>query len=221
MKTIALCVLLVACGKKAEDAPKAQPEKAPDPVGVEPDAAVAVIQAITSDAPAADAAVPRAEPVPTRTVTVTLVRDAPARPVKVTLEVPTGWKQTSLSREVVFHPASDKSTAPTIRVGVYLDRRDPATMDRTIEDEIARRKVDVAADDQLEVVRTRDRPDGKLLTRRIDARKTRKAVYFETICIATGPGQPFAVEVVGTAREDDALIATYEDACSAMTIVDP
>jgi hypothetical protein len=220
MKTIALCLLLVACGKKAEEAPKAEPAPALQPVAPT-DAEVAVLQAVTEDAPAADV-----DPIATDPITITLLRSGPSPtpPVKVIVKVPAGWKQSKLRHEVLFRPASDKIIDPSLRVGVYLDRLDPEKVARAIEDEIARRKVDVAADDELAVVRTSDRPDGKLLIRQIDATKTRNAVYFETICIVTKPGQPFAVEIVGTVRkgtDDAAMIKTYEEACSAMTIVEP
>ena len=234
MKTIALCLLLVACGKKAEEAPKADPKLDPTPVPVAAiDAEVAVIQAVIDDAPATpDAAGERMASVDSITdgvAAMSLPRnldDTSPPPVKVTIKLPAGWKQSTTrnEHEVIFIPADGKYDRPSISVNVQMDNLAPAKVTREVSDAIADRKVRVAGGGNLKVLATRDRPDGKLITRHIDATKERRINYVETICFVAKPGQKFVVQMLGfveKGKDDETLVKLFEEACPTVTIVEP
>jgi hypothetical protein len=227
MKTIALCLLLVACGKKAEEAPKADPTGKPDPVAATPeDAAVAVMQAIYPDAGGGKRTA-TVDSITDGTATMTLVRNLVdgSPPVKVTMKLPAGWKQSETRRdhEVIFIPEGGKYDRPSITMKVQLDNLDPAKLTREVAEEITE-KAAVVGLGKIKVLATHDRPDGKLITRHVDATKERDINYVETICFVTKPGQNFVVQMLGfvdKGKDDVALVKAFEEACPTVTIVEP
>ena len=223
MKTIALCVLLVACGKKTEDVPKAQPETKPDPVVAETDAAVAVLQAIVIDAePGKRTAT--VDSITDGTATMTLLRNLVdgSPPVKVTMKLPAGWKQSATRDDhaVIFVPEDGKYDRPSITMNVQMDNLDAAKVTKEVAAAIADKQKRVVGGGKIKVLASDDRR----VTRHIDATKERSIDYVETICFVAKPGQTFVVQMLGfveKGKDDEALVKAFEAACPTVTIVEP
>jgi len=227
MKTIALCLLLVACGKKAEDAPKAQPGPKPDPVAAETDAAVAVIQAVIPDAEAGKRTA-TVDSITDGTATMTLLRNLVdgSPPVKVTMKLPAGWKQSATRDDhaVIFVPEGGRYDRPSITMNVQMDNLDSTKLMPAVVKAITDKKTQVVGGGKVVTSESAGRPAGRILTRQVDATKERDINYVETICYVTKPGQPFVVQMLGfvdKGKDDEALAKTFHDTCLTVTIVEP
>lgn len=224
MKTIALCLLLVACGKKSGDAPKGEPTSDPKPKpepAATTDAAVAVMQAIHPGKATVDS-------ITDGTATMTLVRNLVdgSPPVKVTMKLPTGWKKSATERDhdVIFVPEGSTSDRPSITLNVQMDNLDSTKLMPAVVKAIMDNKKQVVGGGKIVTFETAGRRDGRILTRHVDATAERSVNYVETLCYVTKPGQPFVVQMLGfveKGKDDEALAKAFQDACLTVTIVAP
>ena len=140
--------------------------------------------------------------------------------LKVSMTLPDGWIQGKpQDNGFIFTPVDAKYERPSIRV-VTIGGVDPAPKD--IAEGFAEAKKKVVGGGKLEVLRSGDRPDGKFLSIRVDAKKERDIVYVETICWIGEADSKWTVRMNGFGEiKDEGLVKPFEDVCRSMQFVAP
>jgi hypothetical protein len=137
--------------------------------------------------------------------------------LKVSMTLPEGWiLGEPKSNGFIFTPADAKYERPSIRV-VTIGGVDPAPQD--IAEAFAEAKKTVIGGGKLEVLSSGDRPDGKFLSIRVDAKKQRDIVYVETICWLGKADSKWTVRMNGFAEiKDQGLVKLFEEVCRSMQL---
>ncbi len=140
--------------------------------------------------------------------------------LKVSMTLPDGWIQGKPQDSgFIFTPADAKYERPSIRV-VTIGGVDPAPKD--IAEAFADAKKTVVGGGKLKVLSSGDRPDGKFLSIRVDAKKERDIVYVETICWIGKADSKWTVRMNGFGEiKDEGLVKPFEEVCRSMQLVAP
>ena len=142
----------------------------------------------------------------------------PRAQLKLTMTLPDGWALAKQDSSFIFTPGG-KGDRPSIDV-FKLGGVDPSPKD--IATEFAKTKKDVIGGGKLKVLTSGDLPNGKFLSRHVDAKKERGVVYVETTCWVGKPDSKWTIRMTGFAEEKDAaLVKSFEDVCHSMKFVEP
>lgn len=155
--------------------------------------------------------------------TMTLRRKLATGTVKVKVTLPKGWRQSDTKTDdALFVSATSTYDRPSITLNVQIDNLEEKEVPPRLKKAIAEDKKTVGGGGKIKVLKLKDRPDGGLISREINATKERDVHYVETVCLVRKPGQKFIVQLVGFAGvKEAALVAEFEAACKTVQIVEP
>ncbi len=141
--------------------------------------------------------------------------------VSVVAKLPVGWekRKSFFEGEHKFVPRTRVYDRPSITFNVQMDNLDPDTVKKQIDEKVKELHTVVVGLGKIKVLSVAELPNGKRITRRVDAQKERSIVYVETTCLVFVPGQRYVVQMQGFAEDKDAnLVPEFEKVCESVSL---